>query len=86
MHKNGTTIYNGFIPEDFEQFRKVKWYDEFNITFNGTMIEMQEIVIFIGALKRVIAEYKGKASIKINFIGTGYDVYQEMKIKALIII
>ena len=83
LHKNGTTIYNGFIPEDFEQFRKVKWYDEFNITFNGTMIEMQEIVIFIGALKRVIAEYKGKASIKINFIGTGYDVYQEMKIKAL---
>jgi len=83
LHKNGTTIYNGFIPEDFEQFKKVKWYDEFNITFNGTMIEMQEIVIFIGALKRVIAEYKGKTNIKINFIGTGYDVYQEMKIKAL---
>ena len=83
LNKQGTTIYNGFIPEDFEQFKKVKLYDEFNITFNGTMIEMQEIVIFIGALKRVITEYKGKASIKINFIGTGYDIYQEMKIKSL---
>jgi glycosyltransferase involved in cell wall biosynthesis len=47
------------------------------------MIEMQEIVIFIGALKRIITEYKGKANIKINFIGTGYDIYQEMKIKSL---
>jgi glycosyltransferase involved in cell wall biosynthesis len=83
LNKQGATIYNGFIPEDFEQFKKAKLYDEFNITFNGTMIEMQEIVIFIGALKRVIAEYKGKASIKINFIGTGYDIYQEMKIKSL---
>ena len=83
LHKKGTTIYNGFIPEDFEQFRKAKPFDEFTITFNGTMIEMQEIAIFISGLKRLITEYKGKASIKINFIGTGYDVYQEMKIKAL---
>jgi glycosyltransferase involved in cell wall biosynthesis len=83
LNKKGSTIYNGFIPEDFEQFKKVKLFDDFNITFNGTMIEMQEIVIFIGALKKLITEYKGKASIKINFIGTGYDVYQEMKIKSL---
>lgn len=83
LGKKGVTIYNGFIPEDFEQFRKTKLYDDFNITFNGTMIEMQEIVIFISALKRIISEYKDKASIKINFIGTGYDIYQEMKIKSL---
>jgi glycosyltransferase involved in cell wall biosynthesis len=83
LGKKGLTIYNGFIPEDFEHFRKTKLFDEFNITFNGTMIEMQEIAIFISALKRIITEYKGKASIKINFIGTGYDIYQEMKIKSL---
>jgi glycosyltransferase involved in cell wall biosynthesis len=83
LNKKGITIYNGFIPEDFEQFAKVKPFDEFTITFNGTMIEMQEVGIFIAALKRVITEYQGRANIKINFIGTGYDVYQEMKIKTL---
>ncbi len=82
VNKPGHTIYNGFIPEDFEQFKKVKPFDEFTVTFNGTMIEMQEISIFINSFKRIINEFKN-ISFRINFIGTGYDIYQEMKIKTL---
>lgn len=83
LNKPGVTVYNGFIPEDFDSLKQISDYDNFNITFNGTIIEMQEIAIFIAALKRIIDEYQGKTKVKINFIGTGYDIYQEMKIKSL---
>lgn len=84
LGKKGYTVFNGFIPEDFQTKTQIEQYPAFTISFNGTMIERQDSAIFLKAFRRLVEEYKGQHRLHMNFIGTAFDKSQEARIKKIL--
>jgi glycosyltransferase involved in cell wall biosynthesis len=83
--KRGVPVYNGFIPEDFQPFAHfTPPQSPYNISYVGTLIEMQRIEIFIqGFLRAIQDENIAPGKIRMRFIGTGYDDRQANRVHAL---
>ncbi|MFL5810682.1 MAG: hypothetical protein ACJ749_14260, partial [Flavisolibacter sp.] len=56
-------------------------YTAFTITYGGTLIDIQDISIFINGFKRFLVETDPNA--RIIFLGTGYDRRQKQRIQEL---
>jgi glycosyltransferase involved in cell wall biosynthesis len=68
--ERGMTLTNGFFEEELAPFRNMLLYDDFTITYNGTLYRTQKLDMFIEAVRRLIDAYPNK-KIRINFPGIG---------------
>jgi glycosyltransferase involved in cell wall biosynthesis len=71
-------LYNGFIPEDFDEVKGEK-YDEFTVTYVGTLYDGQNIAIFCNAFKQLIDSTPGIRA-KLYFPGLAFFKDQEHRI------
>tara|TARA_B100001287_G_scaffold72444_1_gene60071 strand:- start:3173 stop:4459 length:1287 start_codon:yes stop_codon:yes gene_type:complete len=83
IKKPGFTVMNGYDDEEFKKHSKETYYDEFTITYNGSLYFSQEIEPFLEGLKEVINYFKGKIEIRIYFPGLS-DKKQKIRIKSLL--
>jgi hypothetical protein len=84
-NKNGFSVMNGYDPNEFNfDYQISKSNDEFNITYNGTLYNTQDISIFISAALKLIDDYLNQINIKISFIGISIDNNQTNRILKLI--
>ncbi len=89
---SGYALYNGYEPADFENIRNIKPYDDFTISYIGTLYPGQQIEIFCEAFKKLIntvnnpkikllfpglAFYKDQADRIIDLL-KGYEEYYEI--------
>lgn len=83
--KKGTTVYNGFIPEDFEPYSSLQPpKDKLVISYVGTLIEMQRIEIFVEGFLKAVRKYQiPEGKMLMRFIGTGYDDRQANRVHEL---
>jgi glycosyltransferase involved in cell wall biosynthesis len=79
--QKGYTIYNGFISQDFEFEFKPKEPNTFVFTYNGTLISIQKIEIFLEAFKNLVQKFENQIKLIVNFVGTGYEIEQETRIR-----
>ena len=84
VHKKGFVIHNGFIEEEMNDFKNLPLFDEFTITFNGTLYQSQPIEIFIEAFKKLIDYKNTDIKIKLNFPGLAYNNIQENRVLGLL--
>ena len=84
VNKKGFIINNGFFEEEIKEFIDLPLFDEFTITFNGTLYQSQPIEIFIDAFKKLIIEKKPDVNIRLNFPGLAYNKAQESRVMALL--
>jgi glycosyltransferase involved in cell wall biosynthesis len=83
--KKGHVIYNGFIAEDFEPYLQTPTNNEFTVCFNGTLIDIQPIEIFLEAYKKLILEFKPKMKLKLLFVGTSFHENQSLRLKKIML-
>jgi glycosyltransferase involved in cell wall biosynthesis len=67
----GTTIYNGYLPEEKVSTALVPRQEEFTFLYNGSLYDMQQIEIFLDGFKLLVDHYKG--IMPIRFKGIGID-------------
>jgi glycosyltransferase involved in cell wall biosynthesis len=79
--QKGYTIYNGFISQDFELEFKPKEHNTFVFTYNGTLISIQKIEIFLEAFKNLVQKFENQIKLIVNFVGTGFEIEQETRIR-----
>ena len=77
---DGFTIYNGFISSDFDIEFTPKKPKTFVFSYNGTLISIQKIEIFLDAFKILVKEFENELTLIVNFIGTGFEIEQEKRI------
>lgn len=81
----GKVIYNGFLPEEFENIGLPELQDEFRLLYNGTLYPSQNIEIFIEGFKKTVEHFKSKqVLLKLQFPGVLYKPDQGDRIKALL--
>ena len=79
---DGFTIPNGFFEEELSSYRGLKLYDDFTITYNGTLYPSQNISIFLETVKFLNDKYT-EVNIKVNFPGLAAIPSVSEKIKRL---
>jgi hypothetical protein len=79
--KKGYVVANGYNPVEIDSIGPSELYPEFTITYGGTLIDIQDISIFINGFKRFLVETDPNA--RIIFLGTGYDRRQKQRIHEL---
>ena len=84
VNKKGFIINNGFIEEEMKDYVGMPLYDEFTITFNGTLYQSQPIEIFVEAFKKLINERNFDVQIKLNSPGLAYNKVQETRVIGLL--
>jgi glycosyltransferase involved in cell wall biosynthesis len=75
----GRWISNGFEIGEFDQFKNEKAFDEFTITYVGTLYHGQQIEIFCDAYKKLINQTK-HIKCKLLFPGLAYHQEQAKRI------
>lgn len=77
----GFTIHNGFMSEDIIGVKPSGVFDDFTITYIGSLYSSQKIELFLNAFKKYIENNKIKSGIRIFFPGLAYDPVQEERIR-----
>jgi len=67
----GTTIYNGFFPEEKVSHDFVAKPGEFTFLYNGSLYDIQQIEIFLDGFKKLVDHFK--SYITVRFKGIGID-------------
>lgn len=81
----GSVILNGFFEEEFNHLEKYKLYDDFTMTYNGTLYPTQNIEIFIEGFKQAVQELKLKQKkVKLLFPGSAFKPDQANRVKILL--
>lgn len=83
INKPGFTVMNGYDNDEFKKNSKETHYDEFTITYNGSLYFSQQIEPFLEGLKEVINYFKGEIKIRIYFPGLS-DKKQKIRIKSIL--
>lgn len=78
----GHKVENGFEEAEFTAYRGLQKYEDFTITYVGTLYPAQEIELFFEAFKSFIA-HKPQAKVRVRFPGLGYDQAQVNRIQSL---
>jgi glycosyltransferase involved in cell wall biosynthesis len=65
-------VLNGF-DEKIYNHKEYDLYDEFTITYNGTLYSIQPYQIFLEAFKRIVDRFKSTIAIRIRFPGLDHD-------------
>ncbi|MBT32925.1 MAG: hypothetical protein CMO01_24980 [Thalassobius sp.] len=78
-------LYNGYESTDFmlDRISKLKLYENFTITYVGTLYEGQDIGIFCDAYKEFINKYPN-SKIFLKFPGLAFDKIQSKRVKLLL--
>lgn len=76
LSKKGYTVHNGYMPEDFIDLSETELFEEFTVTFVGTLYPTQNIDIFLNGFKKFVTECKDDCRIKLLFPGLAYDNMQ----------
>jgi len=84
VNKKGFIINNGFFEEETIDYINLPLFDDFTITFNGTLYQSQPIEIFIEAFKKLIKERNSDIKIRLNFPGLAYNKIQENRVMGLL--
>jgi hypothetical protein len=74
--KTGYALYNGFVAEDFDAFNGLSKFEQFTVTYVGTLYDGQKVEIFCSAFKKLI-DTNRNASIKLIFPGLSF--YKDQK-------
>lgn len=80
VNKNGYSLYNGFVPEDFDAFLSLPKFKEFTITYVGTLYDGQKVELFCEAFKKLV-DTNTNASIKLIFPGLSFYKAQQQRIE-----
>jgi glycosyltransferase involved in cell wall biosynthesis len=72
----GESIYNGFVNEDFDNFRNEKPFKKFTITYVGTLFPGQKLEVFLEAFKKYI-DANGKPETKLLLPGLAFKKEQK---------
>ncbi|HOZ51580.1 MAG TPA: hypothetical protein PLU17_06960 [Chitinophagaceae bacterium] len=67
IHKKGFLLTNGYMPENYSI--QYPLYEEFTITYVGSIYESQPIELFLEGAKRFINMHNDELKIKLLFIG-----------------
>ncbi len=70
------TVFNGFEYDDFENLSTQKKYDQFTVTYIGTLYDKQPIELFLDAFKKLVEETGDKS---IRFFCPGLDFFSSQK-------
>jgi glycosyltransferase involved in cell wall biosynthesis len=83
MHVNrpGEVVYNGYVDEDFARFRQTFNNEVFTVVYNGTLIPMQNIEMFLSAWIKMVDMHGKNIRMKLFFLGTAYDQKQKQRIE-----
>lgn len=71
VKREGYTLYNGFMEGDFDDYRNEKSFDEFTITYVGTLFHGAKFDIFLEAFKKFI-DLNPDAKTKLLLPGFGF--------------
>jgi hypothetical protein len=82
INKKGNIIYNGFIDNDFDLFKTVEPYQDFTITFNGSLYSLHNIELVAKGFMVLSQKYKHLGKLRMLFIGTDFDGERERLKKA----
>lgn len=85
VKRSGAVVFNGYVEEDFAPFRQPGINAAFTVVYNGTLIPMQKVEIFLTVWKRLAEHYADKVSMKAIFMGTGYDAQQRRRIESFML-
>ncbi|NQY68707.1 MAG: hypothetical protein HRT72_13415 [Flavobacteriales bacterium] len=83
LSKPSYTVMNGFEEEDFVPYEEVKLFEEFTITYNGTLYHSQKIEPFLEAIKEVIEHYGERVKIKLLFPGLDVNPNHGDRVRAV---
>lgn len=78
----GCKVENGFEESEFIPFRNLQKFEDFTISYVGTLYPGQEIELFFEALITFLAQ-RPEAKVRIMFPGLGYDETQVKRIETL---
>jgi glycosyltransferase involved in cell wall biosynthesis len=81
VNKQGYSLYNGFVAEDFNEIKTTGKFKEFTITYVGTLYDGQKVEIFCEAFKKLIDKNPSPA-VKLIFPGLSFFKAQEERIKS----
>lgn len=79
VKKKGYALYNGFVGEDFDGYEHLKKYDEFTVTYVGTLYDGQKVEIFCEAFKKLIDANPG-SKMKLLFPGLSFFKAQQHRV------
>jgi glycosyltransferase involved in cell wall biosynthesis len=80
LNKKGYTIHNGYLEEDIVGKEENSLFQDFTITFIGTLYPTQNIEIFLSAFKQFIQNNKDHIKIQLLFPGLAYDKIQSKRV------
>ncbi len=80
VKKEGHALYNGFVAEDFNGITVNGKFEEFTITYVGTLYDGQKIEIFCEAFKKLIDEVPS-ASVKFILPGLNFYKAQQQRVE-----
>jgi len=69
VQKPGFVVMNGYASDDSPPIQQAINNRKMEISYIGTLYAIQEIEIFIAAIKTIIPLYSDKISLKVNFVG-----------------
>ena len=83
IKKPGHTVMNGFDEDEFNEFEKEHLFEEFTITYNGSLYFSQDIKPFLEGFIDTIKHFKNKIKIRIYFPGLA-DPHQKERIESIL--
>lgn len=78
---NGHVLYNGFFAEELKNYANYDHFEDFTITYNGTLYPSQHIELVLTAIQRIIKEYADKVRIRLLFPGLAAISSQAKRVK-----
>src|ERR1043165_2325521 len=81
VKKEGFSLYNGFVPEDFDPIKVPGKFNDFTVTYVGTLYDGQKVEIFCEAFKKLIDSADGHISAKLIFPGLNFYKAQQQRIE-----
>lgn len=82
VKKQGHALYNGFVAEDFDGIKTTNKFNEFTITYVGTLYDGQKVEIFCDAFKKLIDE-NPTVLVKLVFPGLSFYKAQKLRIETV---
>ena len=78
---NGHVLYNGFFAEELKNYANYDHFEDFTITYNGTLYPSQHVELVLTAIQRIIKEYANKVKIRLLFPGLAAISSQAKRVK-----
>jgi len=83
-NKKGYVIMNGFDEDDYEIFFAERFFDNFTITYNGTLYDTQPVELFIEAFRQLADEYKNRTHLHLLFPGLAIDHKRSLQVQTML--